>query len=370
MDITSFVLGYKKGKAEGGGALTEPVCHVTFMNGDTVLYEKPVFVGDDCTDIVKKGTIGTPSKASTPQYSYTYTGWSMTNGGEASTDALAAVTEDRKVYAAYTSAVRYYTITYLDDDGTVLKTESLAYGTMPSYVPTRDEYNLDTWNPAPVAVTGDATYTAVWVAKPKFESMAWADISAITTAGTSAQYFAVGQTKKETITYTDGTTEELEFAIAKIRDDGSMVLVLTHALSTLKPMDASATAPSNYYNNDLGDYLVNTVLVAFPDDLRAVLRSKEVMFAQRYIRLITNYNITSTSASTSANYEPIPLLSTAAKRIRKSNGTAVKYWISKFNMTNSNTTTGTFYYVDTTGNISSYAANCTSKYGVVFLIDV
>lgn len=195
MDITSFVLGYKKGKAEGGGALTEPVCHVTFMNGGTVLYEKPVFVGDDCTDIVKKGTIGTPSKASTPQYNYTYTGWSLTNGGEASTSALAAVSGDRTVYAAYKSVLRYYTITYLDSDGSVLKTESLAYGAMPSYVPTKEGSSFDSWQPALATVTGDVTYTAKWIENVTFAGGAWADIARVSEAGEAADYFEIGDTK-------------------------------------------------------------------------------------------------------------------------------------------------------------------------------
>lgn len=370
MDINSFVIGYKKGKASAGsGELTEAVCHVTFMNGDEVLYVKPVFVGDDCTDIVTKGTIGTPSKESTAQYNYTYTGWSLTEDGEASASALDAVTADRTVYAAYTSAVRYYTITYLDDDGTVLKTESLAYGTVPSYVPTKDEYNLDTWNPVPVAVTGDATYTAVWVAKPKFESMAWADISAITTAGTSAQYFAVGQTKKETITYTDGTTEELEFAIAKIRDDGSMVLVLTHALSTLQKMHTDGTSVSaTVTNNALGEYLENTVYAAFPQDLQSVVRVvKEGGFWDCHLRLMNNYNI-GTGTNTSILYESLPLLTTAANRIRKRNGEAVEYWTSYYQ--SSSTAYYKFYTILADGNLSSTPWHPANEKGVVFIMDI
>lgn len=248
MDITSFVLGYKKGKAEGGGALTEPVCHVTFMNGDTVLYEKPVFVGDDCTDIVKKGTIGTPSKASTPQYSYTYTGWSLTNGGEASTSALAAVSEDRTVYAAFKSVVRVYTVTYLDDNGSVLKTESLAYGVMPSYTPSKEGFSFDEWEPALATVTGDVTYMAKWIEKVTFAGGAWADIARISEAGEAAEYFKVGDTKTITV---GGNTIEL-LLIGFDHDDladgsgkAGMTVVAKTALADTMPVSDWSTLASD-----------------------------------------------------------------------------------------------------------------------------
>ncbi|MCI6176846.1 helix-turn-helix transcriptional regulator, partial [bacterium] len=47
-----------------------------------------------------------PSKASTAQYSYSFTGWSLTAGGSANAKALKAITVDRKVYAAYSKTVR------------------------------------------------------------------------------------------------------------------------------------------------------------------------------------------------------------------------------------------------------------------------
>ena len=281
MDITSFVLGYKKGKAEGGGALTEPVCHVTFMNGDTVLYEKPVFVGDDCTDIVKKGTIGTPSKASTPQYNYTYTGWSLTNGGEASTSALAAVSGDRTVYAAFKSVVRVYTVTYLDDNGSVLKTESLAYGAVPSYVPTKDGYDFSAWNPEPVAVTGNASYTASWALKAQFETATWKQISEICAAGNAATTFHVGDEKPFTITYSDGTTEENAFVIAGINHTdlqggtkASLTLIAKYALENKRTFDNTAEG-SNFFFCGLKQWLNNELFSALPSDLQGIIKPRK-----------------------------------------------------------------------------------------------
>lgn len=163
MDVTSFILGFKKGAASGGGGggSVEGVHTVTFMSedGSAVLYERYVADGDDCANVVDRGLLATPTKASTAQYSYTYSGWSLTSGGSANASALKSVTTDRTVYVAFTSSVRYYTITYYDVD-TVPKTESLPYGSMPSYMPVKDGYSFNGWEPALAVVTSDAVYHA------------------------------------------------------------------------------------------------------------------------------------------------------------------------------------------------------------------
>lgn len=147
----------------GGGGSSADVRYVTFMNGNTVLYKKPVAVGDDCVDVYTKGLIEEPKKESTVQYNYTYYGWGASDGGAANANILKNITEDKTVYAIFTATVRYYTITYLDSDGvTVLKTEQVAYGTVPSYTPTKEGYDFDKWTPTPTMVTGEASYTASW----------------------------------------------------------------------------------------------------------------------------------------------------------------------------------------------------------------
>ena len=152
-------------RAISGGS--SDVCYVTFKNGSTTLYKKAVAIGDDCVDVLEKGILTTtPTKASTAQYHYTYSGWSKTNGGTASDTALSNVTANRTVYAAFTSSVRSYTITYYDSDGTtVLKTEPVGYGSIPSYAPTKDGFDFAGWVPTPSAVTGATSYTAKWAEK-------------------------------------------------------------------------------------------------------------------------------------------------------------------------------------------------------------
>lgn len=115
----------------------------------------------------------TPTKPSTAQYSYTFSGWSP---------SLSAATGDAAYTALFNESVRKYTITWKNDDGTTLKTEQVEYGEVPSYTgsePTKaggDEYHtyaFDGWTPDVVAVTGDATYTAKFRVAGKMYTITW-----------------------------------------------------------------------------------------------------------------------------------------------------------------------------------------------------
>ena len=151
-----------------GGGSSADVRYVTFMSedGTVELGKKAVATGDDCADPIARGVFPTPTKESSVQYNYTFYGWATTPNGAADSNWNKAVTEDRTVYANFASVVRYYTVTYYDEDGTtVLKTESLAYGTMPSYLPEKDGYELTGWEPELQPVSGTTSYKAQWVAR-------------------------------------------------------------------------------------------------------------------------------------------------------------------------------------------------------------
>lgn len=288
MDITSFILGYKKGIASGGDT-THPVHTVTFMSedGETVLYQRSVVDGDNCADVVSRGLLATPKKESSAQYNYTYSGWSSTSGGAASTSALSAVTEDRTVYAAYTSEVRYYTITYYDGD-TVLKTESKAYGSTLSYTPEKDGYSFIEWSPALATVTGDANYYAQWEEKVTFTGGSWTDIAAISEAGEAEQYFKVGDTRQ--ITLSSGGT--ITVAIAGFNHDTladgsgrtagiSIVCMTVPQLTVQWSNNTSGTTffPYAYtgsgtytQNSTLRTYLTETLFGYLPSELQDIIK--------------------------------------------------------------------------------------------------
>jgi hypothetical protein len=148
----------------GGGEGEKPFdCHsVTFVCGDKS-YVRSVADGDTCADPVKRGLIPTPTKESTNAEDFTFSGgWSATPNGEADANILKNITEDKTVYAAFTATARLYTITWLDDDGSVLTTTQVAYGSVPSYTPAKTDWVFAGWIPTPTAVTGNASYTATW----------------------------------------------------------------------------------------------------------------------------------------------------------------------------------------------------------------
>ncbi len=101
-----------------------------------------------------------PAKDPDAQYTYTFAGW---------TPLTTSVNRDVTYTAVYT-ATPIYTVTWLNDDGTELKVDSVPYGTVPTYdgTPTKANpaegytYTFAGWDKEVVAVTGDATYTATY----------------------------------------------------------------------------------------------------------------------------------------------------------------------------------------------------------------
>ena len=114
----------------------------------------------------------TPSKESTVEHTYTFAGWDK---------EIVDVTGDVSYQATYQEEARKYVITWLDEDGTSLKSEEVAYGEVPSYGennPTKESTNTHTytfngWSPNVTSVNGDATYTATYLEQVRTYTVTW-----------------------------------------------------------------------------------------------------------------------------------------------------------------------------------------------------
>ena len=269
-----------------GGGSSEDVRYVTFMNNDgTVeLGKKAVAVGDDCADPIARGVFDTPTKESTAQYNYTHDYWSTVPNGGTDANALKAVTEDRTVYATFISVLRYYTITFYDSDGTtVLTTKTVAYGSVPSYTPTKSGFDFVGWEPNLTAVTGETSYTAKWTEEVSFATASWARIAEISASGEAPNYFKVGDTKTVSFNFS-GTTENIPVRIIGFNHDdladGSGKAGISIAMTKLtntklgEVIENTAYGTGYIWKTSATRTLLNSgaAYTAIPSDLRSVIK--------------------------------------------------------------------------------------------------
>lgn len=125
------------------------------------------------TTEVSYGTIPThedPTKEATDEYTYTFTGW---------TPEVVAVTGEATYRATFTPIKRSYTITWLNDDDSVIDTTTVMYGEVPTHAdPSKAAtaeytYTFSGWTPEVVAVTGEATYKATYTAEKNKYTIIW-----------------------------------------------------------------------------------------------------------------------------------------------------------------------------------------------------
>ncbi len=117
-----------------------------------------------------------PEKAtySTARYTYYFLGWKAEDGTIYHAGKLFELTKDLKLTPYYMKNVRYYTVTFDANGGTINAGDDsfsmmCAYGTVPYYPfdPVRKgtediRYVFDGWSPVLQPVTGDVTYYARW----------------------------------------------------------------------------------------------------------------------------------------------------------------------------------------------------------------
>ena len=122
------------------------------MNGEVELQSGLVAYGE--TPAYEGAT---PTKEATEEYTYEFAGWDT---------EIATVTGDATYTATFTATKRSYTITWLNDDESVIGTTEVEYGVVPTHADAEKAataqytYTFTGWTPEVVAVTGVATYKA------------------------------------------------------------------------------------------------------------------------------------------------------------------------------------------------------------------
>ncbi len=139
---------------------------VTFKNGDEILQQTKVTYGETPSYTGK-----TPVKPADKKYTYTFDGWN---------EDIVPVTEDTTYTAKFTAEKILYTISFKNDDGTVILENKLGYGetiTAPKATkePTAQyEYEFSSWVDSdgkvidiPATVEGDLTAYASYTPKER-----------------------------------------------------------------------------------------------------------------------------------------------------------------------------------------------------------
>ena len=178
-----------------------------------------------------------PSRPANYDYTYDFTGWSP---------ALSTVTGDQIYTATYKETVVKYTITYKNDDGTILGTELLPRGATPTPpTPTKDGYTLQ-WNPSIGAVIGDQFYTAEWLSGvPDTWTITWKNYDGSVIATTTPE---------------NGATAEEVRADAPTNHEKPATAEYTYSFTDWAPTIAAATANATYtaqYSQEQRTYTVN-----------------------------------------------------------------------------------------------------------------
>ena len=197
---------------------------VRFFNAD----------GDEITDAKKENVqpdakvsfSGTnPTKTSTAQHEYTFKGWG--DGADATTTVDLTnypITKDTDFYPLYEAVTRKYTVTWYDEDGTImLNTTTVEYGETPAYIgtPTKTDtaeydYSFAGWSATKggdvlatlPTVDGDAEYYAVFTAEKRSYEVTYVDGEHGTLEGKTTESVAYGSnpTIAPTVKPADGYT--------------------------------------------------------------------------------------------------------------------------------------------------------------------
>ena len=166
---------------------------VSFFNDSELLKRDWVRTGYDAI-----APSESPTKEPTDTNTYSFVGWALTNGKQtADANALVNITNHRNIYAAFSSAIRLYTVNF-KNGGAVVKTEDdLQYrysATAPSTNPSKSGYAFAGWCPSGRIVTKNTDAIAQFFDNTEIAD-SWEEIMESVNDGTVSKRYNQGQYK-------------------------------------------------------------------------------------------------------------------------------------------------------------------------------
>ncbi|MBO6268113.1 MAG: CotH kinase family protein [Clostridium sp.] len=342
----------------------------------------------DGSDVTYHGT--TPTRESTMQYTYAHAGWSRTKGSETvDADALKNITADRKLYPVFTSTLRSHTITWVNSNNAVLKTESVAYGSTPTAPATPTDPSGDGnaflgWSPAVTTVTGPQTYTATYESPVEVvdrTSELSSFLSALDGTADLSKTYKVGNYFNIDLgdTYGNGLSMQILGFKDKYMPDGTAAKVTVRLMQQLlgaRPFNANGSAKGGWRDSDIRSFLESK-------DSSSVFASIPNNVSSRIVP-VTNYSNSNINGQKVNNFETIDslaimslrevssvngetlgpkytsLLGTDASRVTQRDGLDEWYWLRTTTDSNSQVS-----YVDSRG--SHVNRNTASSAGGIIL---
>ena len=256
-----------------------PTWAVRFYNDGVVVNTQWIQNGGFAVDPVKAGYIETPTRISTAQYNYTFTGWE----GDYTNITAATV-----VNAVYSSTVRRYNVYFYNEDTLLQTVENVLYGSSATYIgetPVKtgvdnpEEYEFKRFNPEPINITGEIKCYALF----KFTGYikdSWTTIGENVANGTATSVYQIGGRKEIPITLSNGTTttadvELIAFNHDNLADDSgkaTLTFFCKDLPNILKSMNSSSAAECGWESSRMRTFINGELLNAFPDELKAIIK--------------------------------------------------------------------------------------------------
>lgn len=169
-------------------AVYDTTYRVQFINNGEVYNTQWVVSGNNATT-----PSGTPTKPSTAQYSYTFTGWDK---------AYTNVTQPLTVNAQYSQALRHYTVRFYNGSTLLQTVNNVPYGGTANYtgstpVDSANNWEFGGWSPSNVNIQGDTSCYAQFISPYEYAEIAdsWQQIIASVDDGTYASKYHAGNYK-------------------------------------------------------------------------------------------------------------------------------------------------------------------------------